>query len=539
MSRVKRRSQFGGLLTIVTLLVVCASSLCTPSASAGQIVYKHGGDAWVMNENGTAPHALVTEAQAGVSGIYNPSVDPAGGAVAFSGTTLAPDDNCEVNCDGLYTLVGGALTRLSGPPANCISPGTECETFAENPSVTTNGRVVYLAESVFGSIGFGDTTTTTLDQVPLNGSEAPAAWGLPPQSLENGYDDPNLFYTVASDPANPNLLAYEGESNCTYSGKVDTGCLTGIVVDDSQGQSPYNVSYDDEPEQWLAFSPDGKYIADIEVGEQRGIWIYTNEDINNAANKSTWRGWYVLEDPEQDSNDSGNPDQHTFQGLTVTSSGAIVFDDGTNIFSVPQSCWGPSNPNGFSNSANPPAKADCGAFSTTNPTANPNVTQLTTEGTGAAPDTLPAWTAATVAAYAPPGSSSPGSSSPPGSHSPPPPPPAPVPAIQIITLAAHATITSFGGVTFDVTLNAPATIVVKVSELPGGASKASAKGKKKGPKVIGTVTFSGKAGLNVLKIKKVGGHLLAPGHYIATITLRGAAAGTKPKTLSFTVKRKK
>lgn len=223
MSRVKRRSQFGGLLTIVTLLVLCASSLCVSSASAGQIVYKHGGDAWAMNEDGTAPHALVTEAQAGVSGIYNPSVDPVGGAVAFSGTTLAPDGNCEVNCDGLYTLVGGALARLSGPPANCISPGTECETFAENPSVTTNGRVAYLAEAVFGSIGFGATTTTTLDEVPLNGSEAPAPWGLPPQSLENGYDDPNLFYTVASDPANPNLLAYEGESNCTYSGKVDTG----------------------------------------------------------------------------------------------------------------------------------------------------------------------------------------------------------------------------------------------------------------------------------------------------------------------------
>lgn len=223
--------------------------------------------------------------------------------------------------------------------------------------------------------------------------------------------------------------------------------------------------------------------------------------------------------------------------MTVTASGAIVFDDGTNIFSVPQSCWGPSNPNGFSNTAAPPKEADCGAFSTTNPTANHNVTQLTTEGTGAAPDTLPAWTAATVAAYAPPGSSSPGGSSPPGG-SPQPPPPAPVPAIQLLTLA-HGMFTSVGGVTFDVTLNAPATIVVKVSELPGGASKASAKGKKKGPKVIGTVTFSGKAGLNVLKIKKVGGHLLAPGRYIATITLRGAAAGTKPKTLSFTVKRKK
>jgi hypothetical protein len=528
---VLRRSCFGGLLVVVML------SACASSASAGQIVYRHGSEVWAVNENGTAPHALVDDAQAGVSGIYDPSVDPIGGTVAFVGTTLAPDGNCEINCDGLYVLAGGALTRLSGPPANCITAGTECDTAAENPSVTTNGRVVYLAETVFGSIDFDDVATTTIDDLPLNGSEAPAPWGLPPQSVAKGDDDPSLFYTVASDPANPNLIAYEGGTNCSVGmGVSDTGCITGIVVDDNQGQSPYNVSYDDEGQDWLAFSPNGNYVADIEAGEQRGIWIYTDEDVENAANDGTWRGWYVLEDPDQDSNDGGDPDQHTFQGVTVTGSGAIVFDDGTNIFSVPASCWGPSNPDGFSNSAPTPTKADCGAFSTTNPTANPNVTQLTTDGTGAALDTLPAWTAATVAAFAS-GSAAGGSPSG-GSHGPQPPPPAPAPAIQLLTLA-RAAITSAGGVTFDVKLNAPATIVVKISELPGGAGTASAKGKRKGPKLIGTITFAGKAGLNVLKIKRVRGHLLAPGRYIATVTVRGAAAGTRPRTLNFTVRRRK
>lgn len=71
------------------------------------------------------------------------------------------------------------------------------------------------------------------------------------------------------------------------------------------------------------------------------------------------------------------------------------------------------------------------------------------------------------------------------------------------------------------TLARPATVTVKVERLVG----------KRRVKV-GTVKLKGKAGKNVLRLKKVGGRKLRKGRYRLTISVPGAA----PVTLVVTVR---
>jgi len=73
-----------------------------------------------MNDNGTAQRPLITAAQAGAAQLNQPSLFANGGtSPAFVGETLAPDGNCEGNCEAIYTLIDGAAKRLDLPPENC------------------------------------------------------------------------------------------------------------------------------------------------------------------------------------------------------------------------------------------------------------------------------------------------------------------------------------------------------------------------------------------------------------------------------------
>src|SRR5205807_8215057 len=63
--------------------------------------------------------------------------------VAFDAAVPAPDGKCSTNCPGLYSLIGGKVTRLSGAPGDCSSSGTVCGSEDIDPTVTSTGRVVY------------------------------------------------------------------------------------------------------------------------------------------------------------------------------------------------------------------------------------------------------------------------------------------------------------------------------------------------------------------------------------------------------------
>ncbi len=546
---------------IAACVAVCVS---LPSvASAGEIVYQHGNDLWVMNDNGTGQQPLITAAEVGASSLSQPSLDPATDALSFVANTPAPDGVCSAYCDAVYSLVGNTITRLSPPASDCTAIDFSCGSDDEGPSTTVDGRSVFTYSSYVDDLE-GSVASVALDVSPLDGSTAPTAWPLPSGGSTplSDQETENDFSVTTADPVDANDIAYDGSTYC-YKITTDTGCETGIVVEDSA--TPTNthvVAYDDEPEAGLAFTPDGSHLADIEVGDYRGIWIYTNTDVNASSASTAWHGWYVLADPLQDSNDGSNPDQTTFKSITVTNTGAIVFDNGTNVYEVPSSCWGTSvGERSPTTSATP--VADCGTFGQSSSKA----VQLTTDGTTSAVDVHPTWTSAALSPYAPPspapspstgtgpsstpgsagsgsssssgsssGSKTGGSSATPGGSS----PGTPLPAVQQAFQVGPASVNK-GIVTLGVSLSTAATITVKVERVlsTGQAARAStARKKKQKPgaktKLIGILTFNGTAGLNKLKIKKVGGHDLAKGKYLAVVTVAGVKG--PGDTVPFTLK---
>jgi hypothetical protein len=374
-------------------------------ASAGQVIYAHGGSLWVINDNGSgSPHPLVSAAQVGGSigltggGNNGVSVQPNGTGVAFDAAVPAPGTpSCdgETHCDGLYSLVNGKLTRLSQAAGNCETAVNECGGEDEDPAVTSTGQVVYYSffvDTTFGGCGFYycGYTGGLVEQyytVPLSGSQTPTAWPTPPkQSGEypNGAE-PEFEGPIASDPADSTKIAYggtyltglnfgsecgpEGESNC-YPLDVD-----------SSGGSYTETSLDDSFYYGFSFSPDGSHIADIETGDHKGVWIYPSSQTVTGPAASQVDIW-ALEDPD-DVSGTGEFDQ-LINGLTWTSAGIVVSAD-YNLWLIPNRCL--STP-------------------TTSNTPTPNchfpqdATQLTRDGTSSAPDVDPSWTSSTAAIHA-------------------------------------------------------------------------------------------------------------------------------------------
>lgn len=65
------RGAVRGLIGTLVAIVLLAPAL---GALAGQIVYTHGNDLWIMGDNGTPQRPLVTAAQVGSAQLYQPSL---------------------------------------------------------------------------------------------------------------------------------------------------------------------------------------------------------------------------------------------------------------------------------------------------------------------------------------------------------------------------------------------------------------------------------------------------------------------------------
>jgi hypothetical protein len=77
-----------------------------------------------------------------------------------------------------------------------------------------------------------------------------------------------------------------------------------------------------------------------------------------------------------------------------------------------------------------------------------------------------------------------------------------------------------------VRLSAPATILVRITRPPSGSAKAT---------TLASLHFSGRTGANRIVLALVGKQALAPGTYVATVSLRGSSA--QPRSLHLTVGR--
>jgi hypothetical protein len=363
----------------------------TTAAYAGQIVYAHGGDLWAMNDDGSNPHPLFTSSQAGVvvdgmTPAHQPvAVQPGGNGIAFVGTSNGSCAATPANCPGVYSLVGGKLTRLTAAPAPCGGGGISCASEEDLPAVTSDGRIVYERLDVASSLScfyYCYTNSGYSDEYyvrKLDGSSAPLPWPVPTSPNNSCGQDPAFSGPTAADPADASVIAYQGDFLTDSCPGGPFGGNTYYPIDiDHSGGNPVTAgqpSVDDQFLQGLAFSQDGSLIADVETGDHKGIWVYPT---GQSYGGSGARFYFAVQDP--DDND-GNLYDHYMSGLAFVGNRALVFSANYNLYEVPARCWATA-----ASSTNP--QPNC--------TFSHDAVQLTHDGTPSAPDTSAAWTSSTT-----------------------------------------------------------------------------------------------------------------------------------------------
>jgi hypothetical protein len=346
----------------LALAVVCAWLLAFASLASAEIIYAHGrapgAELIAMNDDGSGAHVLLTPSQIPGSpsmiNLADPNVAPAGATLAFAAETFAnheingPVSDCGANCEGIYTLAGGAITRLSSPPTPTVSGSTA----DDEPMVTADGRVVYETISIVYSKNCvpeceATNSSSGLNVRPIGGGEA-QPWTL----VSNLVTLPQ----AAADPANGGLVAY------VDGGSIDLASQAGAVT------ASIAAAHASDP----AFSPDGSQLAyvDREAKSEGGnAGVYVVGASSGATPKE------VLADPTPpEFPHSGDLHQVTWLG----SSGLIVTagpEEDDNLYSVPAHCL-------------------------SSPCTLGETTQLTSDASATAPDDSPTWTSATIAGLA-------------------------------------------------------------------------------------------------------------------------------------------
>jgi hypothetical protein len=497
------------VLKLVVLAIAAAALWAAPAM--GQSVYDHGSDIWVMNDDGSNPHALITVSQVqGMNTIGDPNVFANGGTkVTFAGTTNAnqapvgsgPAGACGINCEGVYTYDHGAITRLSGTPAPC-GPGQQwCASFSGHPAWMANGNIAYEYSLYTWEYScafipctwqFNPGSIDEIDQLPPSGGTPP---GTKFPTQEAGLSADSIAPIV--DPADASKIAYIGGSNCD-----STGCTYPLLISTGSGTDT-PVVYDDVLKE-AAWSPDGSTFADVEGGDQRGIWTY---DTTAAipSKKFTW----ALKDPLQTGADPGNSTfDVTFSHVGWIGTSKIIFSANDNLWTIPASCGQNGTPCSFPQDA----------------------TQLTTDGTDQSRNTASSWTSAT-SSLAPPsactgsncggnnctGSNCGGNNG--GGGDP----------ISKVGLASGSVKTG-KPLTIEVTLTSATKVLVEVLRFVPASGHGKHR-RKAHYKPLGVLAAQGNAGLNRFGLVKVKGHKLKPGKYELLIS-----AGGKTYTLRFKVR---
>ncbi len=332
--------------------VLTAIALFTLAAPAGaQIIYDHGLDIWAMNDDGSGQHALIGALTVpGITDLDEPAVDPNGTTLAFVGewaganvesTRWNPDapGACGANCEGVYTLVGGAIKRLSPDPLSC--PLNPCGSFDANPQVASDGDVLwefsfYNDPSLCGSpfvYWCVDLVGADLYNEPATGgnrTQIPTPCDTPSTPSGTLAGQPEK---VAVNPANAQQIAYADCHDPTSHDPM-------VQLGSRDGATHTPLLFDDQDFASVAFTPDGSHIITLENGDNPGIWDYPIAGPIGPTDQ-------VLADPMN----------VTFATPREISGHRIAFIADKNVWTVPDTC----------------TSATC-----TYPT---NATQLTTDGT--------------------------------------------------------------------------------------------------------------------------------------------------------------
>jgi hypothetical protein len=536
------RSWMAGVLVMVAALIAASCAQAT-------VIYAHGNDLWEMNDNGTGAKLLVSAADIpAMATLGAPNVLPGGSTVAFDATTNefqndANDGDCGLNCEGVYTITNGVVTRNSGAPGDT----TDFTSEEYDPSLTANGNVIF----DFITVDFAGTPpsatggTQSIDVRPVApGGQTASPWSTEPSASDD---------LLAANPANASLLAYFTDFGGSPPRELYVGDQSNSPAPTAVVSDPWEVS--------LAWNPAGTGFAvvdDQQPGQSDGVFspgIWTFPDTAGATPTE------VLADPDP-SPRLGSPG--AFNGGITFAGSEILFtatvNGARNLWEVPSSCtattcsfpgsatqltsdgtdsdptWTSAaipvlgNPqtltvalagSGSGSVSSSPAGISCGSVCsatfaggtpvtlTATPSTGSSFSGWSGDGCGGTGDCLVTVSAASTvtATFSKGTTGSPGSGGTGGGSG--------APAITKLKLVKGRVVAS-KGFSIKATLAAAATVRITVTEV-------ISKHHHKQVKTIGTINEKGKRGPNTFVIKLVGHHKLKPGTYTLTVvTVRGS-----------------
>jgi hypothetical protein len=472
--------------TAVAIAAASVLALGPASASAGQIVWVRTDSAgatslWAANDDGTYPRELASSANPAFAGslpqatLASPDVFQSGGStVVFSAATStfgAPACNAGT-CALTYALTGGVLARQSPlPPA--LASGDVVES---QPRLIGSSRIAYsyFAFPTATQAATGPAAQTGIYVRPL-GSQPAAGAGTAWSSTASETLAP--LAGPAPDPANSGLLAWveNQDPSCTrfvFDGSAACQYAIRVGASSSPSAPPVAVFDDETPfghgPSSLSWSSDGRRLLIVDdQAPNDGIYTVAASTASSPARKSVTE---VLAEPPG----------WTF-GQARFAGSRIVFDARGNGRSTP----------GTGDIYSIAASCDSGTCAFPQDASN-----LTHDA--AANNVDPAWTSAAAPILA-------------AGHS-----ASATPSLLSAQLQAR-TVGATQGVTFAVTLSAPATLSLAVSGL---GSKHVHRG----------------AGEAIVTVTSIGGHTLARGRHTATVRIAGPSSGRRSYSASVTVR---
>jgi len=340
---------------MLALLCALAALAFAAPAHAGQIVYPSGTGIWAMNDDGSAKRQLVDVSQVpNMEHLGDASVQPNGTEVAFTGrwNRAFYEQNhwgsapgmCGGNCEGIYELDNGGVTRITNAPFDCGAQ--PCESQETDPRVARDGSVAYVFEtwvSQMGQSGWmpiqGQSDLLARDSTGAHQTRWPTACdGTSPAGKEITDAD-----VLAVNPLVPSQIAYGNCHEVTNDGNcpVDwTAAYDVIGSGASQATAADDVTYHsvaDPNAQCLQdastgigdidFSPDATRVVELHGGNGAGIYTYSATQNGGASATELLAlpsGW-------------------TFYSVRYLGSGRIGFTAGTSsdkvsLYAMPTTC---------------------------------------------------------------------------------------------------------------------------------------------------------------------------------------------------------
>jgi hypothetical protein len=467
-----------------------ALALASP-ALAGQIVWSTGSGIWAMRDDGSDPHELISTRSPGLvsslpqATLASPDVLQTGGtAVLFLGQTRAYAASaqplaCGADCSATYELSGGVLTALGPAPGAAAGAAY----YESQPRLTADGQELFGSSLYSGITGSAlPPPAAALVERPLSAGATVTEWGSTGSATE-----PAAGFDGTPDPADPTQAAWAQAQGCGYhvadaQGVEQPSCQYEVVLGPATGATaPPVVIFDNE-----YVSADGAGPTSLALSSDGSTLLMVDPFAPNTGIYSTPVAGVPGAKPVTEV--IAQPAGWTF-GQARFAGTKVVFDAHQHV-------------NGKLSGDIYTVSASCTAATCSFPTDAANLTH-----DAAADSSDPAWTSAS----------------------------GPLPALKVAgqprvtAVSARAkTISAGAKLRLSVTLSAAGTIMVRISGRPGAPATPSPK-----TRLIGSLSFSGRAGVNAVAVGHVHGSSLAPGIYTATVWLRGSSA--TPRTVHFTV----